>query len=175
MSRSSRGEITSPQGSRFIAQANQICEDIAMSRNEKFSLEYLLKGLVSILKDERATSIVAAEEFQGYRKSENRGPFLLELAKRKTRRGWSEDELLDLDNLVKSIYGYHKRPSVRLEDKMVLLSRPYICSQLGCTVKDNLEIDHIIPVKRGGTSKWHNLQWLCQKHNREKWTRIKYL
>jgi hypothetical protein len=37
-----------------------------------------------------------------------------------------------------------------------------------CGSKEKLEIDHIIPVSKGGSSTYRNLQLLCEKHNRSK-------
>ena len=38
-----------------------------------------------------------------------------------------------------------------------------------CGSAENLEIDHIIPVSRGGTNDRENLQLLCRTCNRSKW------
>ncbi len=37
-----------------------------------------------------------------------------------------------------------------------------------CGSKEKLEIDHIIPVSKGGSSTYRNLQLLCENHNRSK-------
>lgn len=41
-----------------------------------------------------------------------------------------------------------------------------------CGSKEKLEIDHIIPVSKGGSSTYRNLQLLCEKHNRSKHNNI---
>lgn len=41
-----------------------------------------------------------------------------------------------------------------------------------CGSKEKLEIDHIIPVSRGGANTYRNLQLLCEKHNRSKKNKI---
>jgi len=40
------------------------------------------------------------------------------------------------------------------------------CAVCGSVV--DLETDHIIPLHRGGTNEWKNLQSLCAEHHREK-------
>lgn len=37
-----------------------------------------------------------------------------------------------------------------------------------CGRREHLEIDHIVPVSRGGKNTYRNLQLLCQEHNRRK-------
>ena len=59
----------------------------------------------------------------------------------------------------------------------VLMRDNYTCQICGATVKDGakLEIDHIIPVSKGGTNDENNLQVLCQQCNREKHNRTDLL
>lgn len=48
----------------------------------------------------------------------------------------------------------------------------YRCRECGATNKETtLEIDHIVPVSKGGTNNINNLQTLCKKCNRSKYTR----
>jgi 5-methylcytosine-specific restriction endonuclease McrA len=44
-------------------------------------------------------------------------------------------------------------------------------TRIRCTSKKYLEIDHIMPIAKGGTNKSENLQLLCDAHNRWKGTR----
>ena len=40
-----------------------------------------------------------------------------------------------------------------------------------CDETTNLHLDHVVPVSRGGTGWWWNLQWLCRAHNLAKGSR----
>lgn len=64
-------------------------------------------------------------------------------------------------------------PSVRYD---VLLRANFRCQCCGVTAKNaRLEIDHIIPVSKGGTNAISNLQVLCLKCNRGKAAKHKTL
>lgn len=63
------------------------------------------------------------------------------------------------------------RPSVRFN---ILTRDQYRCVCCGSEAKDGvkLEIDHIIPVSKGGSNQPHNLQTLCTTCNRGKAAKI---
>ena len=41
-----------------------------------------------------------------------------------------------------------------------------------CRMTLNLEVDHIVPVSKGGRTEEHNLQTLCRRCNRRKWKKL---
>ena len=41
-----------------------------------------------------------------------------------------------------------------------------------CRTAVNLEIDHIVPVSKGGRTEEVNLQTLCRRCNRRKWKKL---
>jgi len=45
---------------------------------------------------------------------------------------------------------------------------PHVCTHPGCDEVNNLTIDHIVPLSRGGTDELSNLQFLCRRHNSAK-------
>ena len=55
---------------------------------------------------------------------------------------------------------------------MFAAGKQYKCSYQGCDSKENLHIDHILPLSKGGTDEIKNLQFLCGKHNSIKGTKV---
>lgn len=49
----------------------------------------------------------------------------------------------------------------------------YKCSEPECRCKTDLEVDHIIPITKGGTNDLSNFQLLCHSHNSSKGNRIR--
>ncbi len=45
---------------------------------------------------------------------------------------------------------------------------PYVCNRVDCTKTQDLTIDHMIPLSKGGTDELTNLQFLCRRHNSRK-------
>ena len=51
--------------------------------------------------------------------------------------------------------------------KILLIERDgYACKE--CGSQEGLEIDHVVPLSRGGSDDLGNLQWLCDHHNSKK-------
>jgi hypothetical protein len=52
---------------------------------------------------------------------------------------------------------------------LALIARDgYRCRSLGCTIREDLVIDHIAPLFKRGPDTLENLQWLCRPHNHVK-------
>lgn len=63
--------------------------------------------------------------------------------------------------------GAHARPPIPLALRTAVLDRDgWQC--VYCGSKDNLQIDHIIPVSKGGATVLGNLETLCESCNSEK-------
>lgn len=48
---------------------------------------------------------------------------------------------------------------------MIESGAPYVCGIPGCNLTEDLTIDHITPLSRGGTDDLSNLRFLCHYHN----------
>jgi 5-methylcytosine-specific restriction enzyme A len=67
------------------------------------------------------------------------------------------------DRLAKRRIPYHLRAQVLLRDGARCRN---------CRTLMRLEVDHIIPVSRGGKTEESNLQTLCRRCNRRKWKKL---
>lgn len=45
---------------------------------------------------------------------------------------------------------------------------PYKCCHPNCTITENLTVDHVVPMSKGGTDEIHNLRFMCHSHNSAK-------
>ena len=87
-------------------------------------------------------------------------------------KDWREYIQSLADNPINHFYdpGRIRKSWLRVRNKMkkLVLDRDINCCRI-CGSIDDLEIDHIKPLARGGSNELENLQILCKKHNREKW------
>ena len=60
----------------------------------------------------------------------------------------------------------------RLALAMLDAGVPNKCAYVGCDVSQDLTVDHIIPLSRGGDDDLANLQFLCRSHNSSKGDRL---
>ena len=56
------------------------------------------------------------------------------------------------------------------EDEWNMLLHSYGCRCAKCGGKDNIEVDHVIPLIKGGQNTIDNIQPLCRSCNAQKWT-----
>lgn len=94
---------------------------------------------------------------------------------------------MNLDEVITSIVSLQKNGFVNYEKrfhgaipriipmwlKEEILERDHYCVKCGSF--DNLEIDHIIPVSKGGSSEKENLQILCKTCNKKKAAKMEEL
>lgn len=52
--------------------------------------------------------------------------------------------------------------------RLIDMGVPYVCASRGCGVTEELTIDHVFPLSRGGLDELNNLQFLCRTHNSRK-------
>lgn len=96
---------------------------------------------------------------------------------------WHEMELIGLDNFrvqfsQELLAAHKKRERARMtrDYRVAIMKRDnYTCQKCGKYMPDEvgLQIDHIIPVSKGGTSDAENLQVLCSKCNGRKSNKIR--
>lgn len=88
----------------------------------------------------------------------------------------AEDAKNAIEELAATSYGYVLMKRVtRQKMSPALRQEVYESDGFACVIcgtSENLEIDHIIPVSKGGTDDRINLQTMCAHHNRKKGNRI---
>jgi hypothetical protein len=87
-----------------------------------------------------------------------------------TRRAWSRHDIAALFRRVQIARTKHYREAIAPEDLLALVWQVvHECKRCRRRPPEVvLHIDHIIPVKAGGSSKRGNLQFLCAEHNLKK-------
>ncbi len=92
----------------------------------------------------------------------------------RTGRSWSFDEVKAFWAAVVTECDHFSRQPISLESLLrLLLNKPHVCAICRKGPPEvKLEIDHVKPVRRGGSSEYANLQFLCEHHNRIKADRI---
>lgn len=165
-----------------IVELSNVLDDINRIRpvgSESLNILDLTKAIISIMKDERATKLIPKDVWNSLIiQPDSKGKRMKEIVEAKCNRSWHTEELLDLQDFADKLYGKFRRKPISLEDKLRLAAEPYHCMWNSldepygkCTENENLEIDHIIPVARGGRG-GNNLRWLCKKHNLKKHANI---
>jgi 5-methylcytosine-specific restriction endonuclease McrA len=92
----------------------------------------------------------------------------------RTARKWATADYERLFERVKASIRTHARQPVTYEEYLKLLWQvPLACTACQRRPPDvTLHVDHVVPASRGGSSKRHNLQFLCAEHNLRKGNRL---
>lgn len=133
----------------------------------KFLEWALSEQLVSILMKDNEKILTYYSQKEGLKEFRN---FLRE----KTKRDWSIHDLNKLFESIKVRSEKHFRELIEYGDYLKLLwTLDHRCSKCGKQPPEvKLHIDHIIPVSLGGPSKKSNLQFLCQRCNLKKSSKL---
>jgi hypothetical protein len=90
--------------------------------------------------------------------------------------GLSADEVQDIWECIDLTLNARKRRGFTFQDYLLLAVRSEQKCEL-CNRKPpdvTLEIDHVLPVSRGGSNVSLNLRFLCQHHNRSRGNRFRW-
>lgn len=95
---------------------------------------------------------------------------------RRTRLRWDVDNIAKLYDRVRQATETHYRQPIKYEELLrLLINTPMKCSNTDCGKAPpdvKLHIDHIFPASKGGSSKFENLRYLCEKCNLSKSDKI---
>ncbi len=95
---------------------------------------------------------------------------------RRTKLKWDVDNIAKLYDRVRKATETHYRQPITYEELLrLLINTPMKCSNVDCGKAPpdvKLHIDHIFPASKGGSSKFENLRYLCEKCNLSKSNKI---
>ena len=88
----------------------------------------------------------------------------------------AEDDVRDIWQCVELTFSKRRRKSFSFQDYLMIAVRSeQKCNICGKSPPDvTLEIDHILPVSKGGTDNALNLRFLCLHHNRSRGNRFRW-
>ena len=92
----------------------------------------------------------------------------------RTGRTWSVHDLNMLYDAVSAQFDRHYREPIAYGEYLKLLwTVPHRCARCGSEPPEvSLHIDHVVPASLGGSSKRHNLQFLCAACNLQKHSKL---
>jgi len=95
-----------------------------------------------------------------------------ERVEERTKAKWDNENILKIYDRVKATAEVHYRKQISYEELLRLLINSELkCSNPNCNKKPpevKLHIDHVFPSSKGGSSKFENLQFLCESCNLKK-------
>jgi hypothetical protein len=160
-------KVTSSESKEIDRIAQQLGLDSTILRNE-------ILWSLGELRIDRVTPTY--EQFrEWYRQREGLRNFWA-FANSKLEAELTQDEILDIWNCIDLTLNARKRRSFTFQEYLMIAVRSdqkcEICGKRPPEV--TLEIDHILPVSKGGTELVFNLRFLCQYHNRARGNRFRW-
>jgi len=134
---------------------------------QRFLIWALSEHLIAYLSDDKKQIIQLRSRRDGLNQCRR-------IVKERTNRSWSMPDVEALYQRVLQATETHYRKPITYENLLRLLfNSKHECASCHKRPPEvKLHIDHIIPVSKGGLSKYGNLQFLCQVHNLEKSNRL---
>ena len=143
------------------------CIGIHPAEFNDFLISALSNQLVAVLAEDKAW-------INTIRKQKDALKCFQKMTVKRTGRKWSIQDIEMLyDRVLDAVDEHHRKP-IRYEDLLRLLfNAKHECSKCHKSPPEViLHIDHVFPSSKGGSSKYPNLQFLCEKHNLEKSNKI---
>ncbi len=157
-----------PQDSS-LARLESVCFDLGWDPN------IVIETVILALSDKRFRVLAPSkEEWATMRTKLDSTDLLNNRFREITGRSWSHDDVMAFKNQIELEFIHPVRKEVSFETQLQLLfNKDQKCVICGVMGPDMIpEIDHKIPAKRGGSSQYYNLQWLCRSCNRRKQAKI---
>lgn len=150
---------------------HQLLQIVSLCKDIHRDVDLLLETLVWSLEEERIRYLTPPEEtLREMKNSRNCKELFWKHVEEMTNRSWTYEEVEKVWDRVSRAYEKFARQPIRFEDAL----RLYWTTKEECAhchkkpPEVKLQIDHNIPVSKGGSSGYDNLQFLCGKCNMEK-------
>lgn len=141
------------------------------------NLDVISQEIYWALGESRIDSVTPTrKQFQEWRRQSNGLCLFWEFANAKLGTNLDPEEVRDLWECIDLTLNARKRQSFSFGDYlMVAVGSEQKCEACGRRPPDvTLEIDHILPVSKGGTNSLPNLRFLCQHCNRSRGNRFRW-
>lgn len=143
----------------------EICNDLG------WESEVVLETVILALSEKRFRILAPKrEEWEELRIKPDVIDLLNKRLNEQTGRHWEHEEVVTFKELIELEFFQAVRKEISFETQVQLLfNKEQTCSLCRAKGIDMIpEIDHKKPVKKGGSSEYYNLQWLCRSCNRKK-------
>ena len=153
-----------------VRRLRKICEDLS------WECEIVLEMVILALLEKRFQILAPKkEEWAELREKLDVIDLLSKRLREQTGRYWSHEEIVEFKNQMELEFFHPARQKISFETQIQLLfNKEQECALCGTKGIDMIpEIDHKKPVRRGGSSQYYNLQWLCRSCNRKKLAKIR--
>jgi hypothetical protein len=140
-------------------------------------LKLLMHEVYWALGEERINKVTPSyDEFQNWVRQKNGLLLFWQFANNKLGVELTPEEAQDIWECIELTLNARKRCSFAFQDYLVMAMRSDAkCEFCGKRPPEvALEIDHILPVSKGGTNNIINLRFLCQHHNRSRSNRFRW-
>ena len=152
-------------------------EVVQLARQLSLDLDLLFHEIYWALGEERINRVTPTyDRFRDWARQSDGLSQFWEFANTTLRTILSPDEVEDIWRCIDLTLNARKRRAFTFQDYLVVATRSEqiceICEKRPPEV--TLEIDHILPITKGGSNGALNLRFLCQYHNRSRGNRFRW-
>jgi hypothetical protein len=147
----------------------------AIAGQLKLDTSLLFSEILWALGEERINRVMPApDQFREWRRQPEGLLEFWRFADRKLGASLQQDEIIDIWKCVDLTLTAKVRRTFAFDDYLMIAVRSEHKCQICCRCPPGvrLEIDHILPVSRGGSESVLNLRFLCEHHNRARGNRF---